>query len=134
LARIAEAVNRSHGNVASPESVPMNWIGQNGYGMLLSMDKEQIKAALRTHEVELKKSGIVHLHLFGSRVNGTAGPDSDVDLAAVFDRAKVRGILAEVGLKNRLSEILGIEADLANAERLKETVQATFDSEAELVF
>ncbi len=98
------------------------------------MDKEQIKASLRAHETELKESGIVHLHLFGSRVNDTAGPDSDVDLAAVFDRAKVRGILAEVGLKNRLSEILGIEADLANSERLKDMVQTTFDREAELVF
>lgn len=98
------------------------------------MDKEQIKTSLRAHEAELKEAGIVHLHLFGSRVNGTAGPDSDVDLAAVFDRAKVRGILAEVGLKNRLSGILGIEVDLANAERLKEMVQANFDREAELVF
>lgn len=98
------------------------------------MDKETIKTTLRAHEPELKASGIVHLHLFGSRVNGHARPDSDVDLAAVFDRAKVRGILAEVGLKNRLSEILGIEADLANADLLKEYVQTSFNHEAELVF
>ena len=91
-------------------------------------------ATLRAHEAELKESGIVHLHLFGSSVNGAAGPDSDVDLAAVFDRATVRGILAQVGLKNRLSEILGIEADLSNAELMKERVQANFDREAELVF
>lgn len=99
-----------------------------------AINKEQIKAALRAHEPELKAAGIVHLHLFGSRVNEGARPDSDVDLAAVFDRAKVKGILAEVGLKNRLTEILGIEADLANAERLKELVQTNFDREAELVF
>jgi len=98
------------------------------------MDKEQIKAKLLAYEPELKEAGIVHLHLHGSVVRGEAGPDSDIDLAAVFDRSKVRGILAEVGLKNRLSEILGIEADLANAERLKEMVQANFDREAELVF
>lgn len=102
--------------------------------MLLRMDNEEIKAVLRAHEPELKAAGIVHLHLFGSRVNGRARPDSDVDLAAQFDRTKVRGILAEIGLKNRLSEILGAEADLSNAERLKELVQSNFDREAELVF
>lgn len=98
------------------------------------MDKEQVIAALRAHEAELKAAGIVRLHLHGSVVRGEAGPASDVDLAAVFDRAKVRGILAEVGLKNRLSEIIGAEADLCNAERLKEFVQVNFDREAELVF
>jgi uncharacterized protein len=102
--------------------------------MLFLMDKEQIKAALRAHEAELRQAGINQLHLFGSRVTGTAGPDSDVDLAATFDRAKVRGILAEVGLKNRLSDILGVEADLSNAQHLKEAIQTRFYREAELVF
>ncbi len=109
-------------------------IRENGYGMLLRMDKEAVKAKLLEYEPELKAAGIVHLHLHGSVVRGEAGPDSDVDLAAVFDRAKVRGILAEIGLKHRLSEILGADADLCNAERLKELVQGNFDREAELVF
>jgi predicted nucleotidyltransferase len=102
--------------------------------MALTAMKESIKAALRAHEAELKEAGITRLHLHGSVVRGEARPDSDVDLAAVFDRSKVRGILAEVGLKRRLSEILGADADLANAERLKEMVQRSFDREAELVF
>jgi predicted nucleotidyltransferase len=99
-----------------------------------AMDKETIKAALRAHERELKSAGIVHLHLHGSVVRGEAGRRSDVDLAAQFDRAKLRGILAEISLKNRLSEILGVEADLADADTLKEMVQANFEREAELVF
>ena len=102
--------------------------------MLLRMDKEAVKAKRLEYAPELKEAGIMHLHLHGSVARGEARPDSDVDLAAVFDRSKVRGIIAEVGLKNRLSEILGVEADLANAERLKELVQNNFDREAELVF
>ena len=105
-----------------------------GYGMVRVMDKEEVKARLRRHAAELKKAGIVHLHLHGSVVRGESRPDSDIDLAAVFDRSKVRGILAEVDLKNRLCEILDAEADLSNAELLKEPVQASFDREAELVF
>lgn len=102
--------------------------------MALRIDKESVKAKLLVHEPELKAAGIVHLHLHGSVVRGEAGPNSDIDLAAVFDRTKVRGILAEVGLKNRLSQILGAEADLANAEQLKARVRDNFDREAELVF
>ena len=43
-------------------------------------------------------------------------------------------MLAEIRLKNRLSDILGVEADLADADRLRDVVQANFDREAELVF
>ena len=98
------------------------------------MDKEHVIATLRAHEPELKAAGIAHLHLHGSVVRGEAGPRSDVDLAAQFDRAKVRGMLAEIGIKNRLSDILGVEADLADAERLKDEVRTNFDREAELDF
>ena len=98
------------------------------------MDKEQVIATLRAHEPELKAAGITHLHLHGSVVRGEDGPQSDVDLAAQFDRKKVRGMLTEIRLKNRLSDILGVEADLADAERLKDVVQENFDREAELVF
>ena len=98
------------------------------------MDKEHVIATLRAHEPELKAAGIAHLHLHGSVVRGEAGPRSDVDLAAQFDRAKVRGMLAEIGIKNRLSDILGAEADLADAERLKDEVRTNFDREAELDF
>ena len=98
------------------------------------MDKEVVKAALRAHEPELKAAGIVHLHLHGSVVRGDARPDSDVDLAAVFDRAKVRTLFGVVGIKNLLSDILGVEADLADAERLRQEVRMNFERESELVF
>lgn len=98
------------------------------------MDSDRVIATLRAHEPELKAAGIVHLHLHGSVVRGEAGPVSDIDLAAVFDRAKVRSALVEIRLKNRLSELLGTEVDLANRERLKEDVDSNFEREARLVF
>lgn len=98
------------------------------------MDKTQVIAKLRAHAPALKAAGIAHLHLHGSVVRGENRPGSDVDLAAKFDRAKVRTLLAEIQLRNRISDILGEEADLADADRLKEVVQASFDREAELVF
>jgi predicted nucleotidyltransferase len=51
-----------------------------------TMNKENVKATLRAHEPELKAEGIIHLHLHGSVVRGEARPESDVDLAAQFDK------------------------------------------------
>lgn len=98
------------------------------------MDKAQVIAALRAHEPELKAAGIAHLHLHGSVVRGEDGRESDVDLAAQFDRMKVRTMLTEISLRNRLSDILGAEADLADVELLKQVVRTRFDREAEIVF
>jgi uncharacterized protein len=98
------------------------------------MDKETIKAKLKAHEVELRAAGIVHLHLHGSVVRGEAQAGSDVDLAAVFDRSKVRTALNEVRLRNWISDLLHADVDLANRERLKEDIVGNFDREAELVF
>jgi predicted nucleotidyltransferase len=38
-----------------------------------------------------------------------------------------------VGLQNMMSDVLGVEADLCDADRLKEDVQSNFEREAELV-
>ena len=98
------------------------------------MDREEIIARLRAHEAELRAAGIIHLHLHGSVARGQARPGSDVDLAGEFDKRKRLSLIDMVGLKNRLSDILGEDADLCDAERLKEPVRANFDREAELVF
>ncbi len=98
------------------------------------MDKEHIKRVLRDRQSELRPLGIIHLHLHGSQVNGHARLDSDIDLTASFDRAKVRTALEEIALRNRMSEILGVDVDLCDADRLEAEVQGTFQRETELVF
>ena len=98
------------------------------------MDRQEIVAKLRAHQAELNAAGIVHLHLHGSVVRGQAGPESDIDLAGQFDKRKRLSLIDMVGLKNRLSDILGADADLCDAEGLKERVRANFEREAELVF
>lgn len=98
------------------------------------MDKESIKAARRAHELELKAAGVVHLHLFGSWVSGEARAGSDVDLAAEFDRARLLSLFDVAGIANRMSDIIGAEADLCDANRLKDYVRKNFEREAERVF
>src|SRR3954454_5354956 len=98
------------------------------------MHKDVVKAKLLSLEPALKAAGIVHLHLHGSVVRGEATPESDVDVAAQFDKTKRLSLIDLVGLQNMMSDILGVEADLCDADRLKEHVQSNFDREAELVF
>jgi uncharacterized protein len=98
------------------------------------MDKDFIQAKLLELEPALKAAGIAHLHLHGSVVRGEATPDSDVDVAAQLDRAKRLSLIDLVGLQNMMSDAIGVEADLCDADRLKERVKANFEREAELVF
>jgi uncharacterized protein len=98
------------------------------------MDREQVIAALRAHEQELKNAGIVRLSLFGSVARGDATPQSDVDLMAEFDNAKEFSILDMVRLENRLADILQARVELAPARALKDGIRERATREAVLAF
>lgn len=98
------------------------------------MHKDVVKAKLLSLEPALKAAGIIHLHLHGSVVRGDATPESDVDVAAQFDKTNRLSLIDLVGLQNMMSDTLGVEVDLCDADRLKEHVRNNFDREAELVF
>jgi len=98
------------------------------------MDRDSVLATLRAHERELRAAGILSLSLFGSVARGDANDQSDVDLMADFDRAKKLSLLAAVGLENKLSDILGVKADLSQRETLKPEVLQRATREAVLVF
>lgn len=52
-----------------------------------SEDDDPLVLALRDHFARHRPPGLVAAYLFGSRARGTACPDSDVDVALLFDRA-----------------------------------------------
>jgi predicted nucleotidyltransferase len=72
---------------------------------------------LRSHQAELRRIGVKSLKLFGSVVRGEAGPESDIDILVEFSRPI--GLLAFVGLKHRLAELLGRPVDLVTPAALK---------------
>ena len=99
------------------------------------MDKSTIIARLREHEGELKAAGIEHLLLHGSYARGTAtGEASDVDVIADFDHAKKLSLIGRVHLENRLSDILGAKADLADRAMLRPEVLERVQRESILAF
>jgi len=99
------------------------------------MDRSTIIARLRDHEGELKAAGVEHLALHGSYARGTAiAGASDVDIIADFDRARRLSLIGRVHLENRLTDILGIKADLADRAMLRPEVLEEARRESVLVF
>jgi predicted nucleotidyltransferase len=99
------------------------------------MDRTTIIARLREHEWELKAAGIEHLSLHGSYARGTAiGGVSDVDVIADFKGAKTLSLIGRVHLENRLTDILGIKADIADRAMLRPEILERADRELVIVF
>ena len=77
------------------------------------MDRERVIEQLKAHEHELRAMGVARLSLFGSTARGEAGPKSDVDLAAEFDRRNRPFTAFDFGdVEERLARILGVPVDL----------------------
>jgi predicted nucleotidyltransferase len=98
------------------------------------MDKASILEVLRTHEPELRAAGVVHLRLFGSMARGESSAHSDVDLMAELDRSKHPTLMNLVHLENRLTDMLGVKADLALADTMRDSVHLRASREAILAF
>lgn len=79
---------------------------------------EQIKETVASiaPEYNLKK-----VTLFGSRANGTARPDSDVDLIVEFKRKTV-SLLKIISLKHRLEDIWNLSVDVIHAPIPEESI------------
>lgn len=99
------------------------------------MDKSTIIARLREYEAELKAAGVDHLLLHGSWARGTAIREaSDVDVIADFDRDRKLSLIGRVHLENRLTDILGVKADLSDRKMLRPEVLERVEREPVLVF
>lgn len=65
-----------------------------------------------------RRHGIRRLAVFGSRLKGTARPDSDLDLLVEFEPDRVPGLLGLSGIEIELSEAFGHQVDLRTAAEL----------------
>ena len=73
---------------------------------------QDVLATLSCHGTEIKGMGAKSLSVFGSVARGEAGPDSDVDLLAEFERPF--GLFKLIEMKDYLESILGRSVDLVS--------------------
>jgi predicted nucleotidyltransferase len=99
------------------------------------MDQFIIINKLRQHENELKAEGVEHLTLHGSYARGTAIRErSDVDVIADFNRSRKLSLVRRAHIENRLTDILGVKADLSDRRTLLPEVLERAERESVLVF
>jgi predicted nucleotidyltransferase len=95
------------------------------------MKQDDVIAALRAHEAELKQAGIASVSLIGSTARGENRPDSDIDVVVRLTDDARRGGFAYFGridrLRQRLETILTRHVDLiaepVQNERLRHEVE-----------
>jgi hypothetical protein len=93
------------------------------------MDRDEVIRRLRAHEAELRAMGVERLSLFGSVARGEAGPESDVDLAAEFDRSRPFGMFQFAALEGRLRDLVGRSVDLVGEPARKARVQQAIEGD-----
>jgi len=78
----------------------------------LSFPREQVGQICRRHQIR-------RLALFGSRLKGTARPDSDVDLLAEFEPGAAPTYLDLATIEEEISAVLGgLRVDLRTPQEL----------------
>jgi hypothetical protein len=87
------------------------------------MNREEIVARLREHEATLRKRGVAHAALFGSRARGDQRPDSDTDIMIEFDPAARITVYDYARLKDYIAELFEGRVDVVNRDGLKPCVR-----------
>ena len=87
------------------------------------MNREQIIARLRENEAALRKQGVAHAALFGSRARGDQRPESDTDIMIEFDPAARITVFDYAGLKRDIAALFDGRVDVVNRDGLKPYVK-----------
>ena len=98
------------------------------------MNREEIIARLRKHEATLRKRGVAHAALFGSRARDEQGPDSDTDIMIEIDPDAPVGVWEYAGIKAYIASLFDGPVDVVNREGLKPYVRPTVTSDAIYAF
>ena len=77
----------------------------------LPVDPERLADLCRRH-------GIRRLSLFGSVLDGTDGPESDIDLLVEFEPASIPSLFGMAAIELELSNLFGRRVDLRTAAEL----------------
>jgi uncharacterized protein len=69
------------------------------------------------------KQHILRLSLFGSRLAGTARPDSDIDLLVEFEPGCEPGLIGLASMEAELAAMLGAKVDLRTPQELSRHIR-----------
>jgi len=94
------------------------------------MDRQEIIERLRRNEPALRKRGVTHAALFGSRARGDNRPDSDIDIMIEIEPDAPVGLFEYVEITQYLADLFPNQVDVANRSRLKALVRPAAERDA----
>jgi uncharacterized protein len=98
------------------------------------MEREQIIARLRENEEALRRRGVAHAALFGSRARGDQKPESDTDILIEFDPAARITVFDYSGLKDFIAALFEGRVDVVSRDGLKPYVKPAATADAIYAF
>lgn len=98
------------------------------------MDRPEILATLRRHEHALRKQGVSHAAIFGSRARGDQRPDSDTDIMIEIDPAAPVGVYEYISIKDYIANLFDGPVDVVNRDGLKPYIKPIAIAEAIYAF
>jgi predicted nucleotidyltransferase len=99
-----------------------------------SMNREQVIAVLRAHEMELRRLGVRHAALFGSVARAEVTPAGDIDILIDLEPEAPIGVFEYVALTHYLDDLFPSHVDVANRSRLKALVRPNAERDALYAF
>ena len=98
------------------------------------MNREEIIARLRENEAALRKQGVAHAALFGSRARGDQRAESDTDIMIEFDPAARITVFDYAGLKDYIAGLFDGKVDVVDRAGLKPYVKPAATADAIYAF
>ena len=98
------------------------------------MSREEIIARLRENEAALRRRGVAHAALFGSRARGDERPDSDTDILIEFDPEARVTVFDYAGLKDYIAALFDGSVEVVNRDGLKPYVKPAATADAIYAF
>jgi predicted nucleotidyltransferase len=98
------------------------------------MTLTEIKTILAAQKPHLsEKYGVLEIGVFGSYVRGEADSTSDLDLLITLSNPPKISLLGLVNLQHYLSDLLGLEVDIALKNQLKRRIGQQILQEVEVL-
>lgn len=89
---------------------------------------------LKRQESALKQKGVLHASIFGSTARKTQTQESDIDIMIDLDESKLLSVFDYAKIKDDLSELLGVRADIVTRNGLKPSIRERILKEEVRVF